>query len=128
MTYRVATRKLKALGCQELPRRGTGSHRKWFNPATQRITTLPDWEARTLRSAQFEPRFASSVWSGPTSKACNSRSLKARLWSRPSPLDVNGSIPGTRGEARRAFTRTRSGMSDSAITGPDPLAGYHVLL
>lgn len=31
MTYREVTRKLKALGCQELLRRGGGSHRKWLN-------------------------------------------------------------------------------------------------
>lgn len=56
MTYREATRKLEALGCQEIPRRGGGSHRKWLNPSTQRVTTLPDWGGRdlkmgTLRSA-----------------------------------------------------------------------------
>lgn len=31
MKYRDVTRKLKTLGCEELPRRGGGSHRKWFN-------------------------------------------------------------------------------------------------
>ena len=30
MKYREVARKLKALGCQELPRRGGGSHRKWL--------------------------------------------------------------------------------------------------
>jgi predicted RNA binding protein YcfA (HicA-like mRNA interferase family) len=50
MTYREVTRKLKTLGCQELPRRGTGSHRKWFNPSTQRITILPDWGSRDLKT------------------------------------------------------------------------------
>ena len=50
MTYRETARKLKALGCQELPRRGTGSHRKWFNPDTQRITTLPDWGGKDLKT------------------------------------------------------------------------------
>jgi mRNA interferase HicA len=56
MKYREAARKLEALGCQELPRRGGGSHRKWFNPDTQQVTVLPDWGNRdlklgTLRSA-----------------------------------------------------------------------------
>jgi mRNA interferase HicA len=37
------------LGCHELERRGGGSHRKWFNPATQRATVLPDWGSRDLK-------------------------------------------------------------------------------
>jgi predicted RNA binding protein YcfA (HicA-like mRNA interferase family) len=49
MTYREAIRKLKALGCQELPRRGGGSHRKWYNPATRQVTSLPDWGGRDLK-------------------------------------------------------------------------------
>jgi len=43
MKYREVARKLTAIGCQELRRRGGGSHRKWFNPATQRATVIPDW-------------------------------------------------------------------------------------
>jgi len=49
MTYRDAARKLKTLGCQELARRGGGSHRKWSNPANQRTTTLPDWGSHDLK-------------------------------------------------------------------------------
>jgi mRNA interferase HicA len=49
MTYREVTRKLKALGCQELPRHGGGSHRKWLNTVAQRVTTLPDWGSRDLK-------------------------------------------------------------------------------
>lgn len=49
MNYREVTRRLRALGCQELPRRGGGSHRKWFNPGTQGMTTLPDWSSRDLK-------------------------------------------------------------------------------
>lgn len=49
MTYRDVSRKLVALGCTELPRRGGGSHRKWFNPATQRATVVPDWGGRDLK-------------------------------------------------------------------------------
>ena len=33
--------KLTTFGCQELPRRGGGSHRKWYNPATQNATVVP---------------------------------------------------------------------------------------
>jgi predicted RNA binding protein YcfA (HicA-like mRNA interferase family) len=56
MKYREAARKLAVLGCRELPRRGGGSHRKWFNPRTQQVTTLPNWGRKdlkfgTLRSA-----------------------------------------------------------------------------
>ncbi len=49
MKYREVARKLTTLGCQELPRRGGGSHRKWFNPATQRASVVPDWGGKDLR-------------------------------------------------------------------------------
>ena len=32
-----------------IPRRGGGSHRKWFNPATSRSTVLPDWGSRDIK-------------------------------------------------------------------------------
>jgi predicted RNA binding protein YcfA (HicA-like mRNA interferase family) len=40
---------LVALGCTELPRRGGGSHRKWFNPQTQKATVVPDWGGKDLK-------------------------------------------------------------------------------
>ena len=49
MKYRDVARKLGELGCQEIPRRGCGSHRKWFNPLTDKITVVPDWGSRDLR-------------------------------------------------------------------------------
>jgi len=49
MTYREVSRKLARLGCQELPRRSGGSHRKWFNPATLRAIVVPDWGGRDLK-------------------------------------------------------------------------------
>ncbi len=49
MTYREVARKLTALGCRELARRGGGSHRKWLNPGTQRATVVPDWGGRDLK-------------------------------------------------------------------------------
>jgi len=49
MNYAEAARKLRALGCEELPRRKGGSHRKWHNPATGRIAPLPDWGSRDLK-------------------------------------------------------------------------------
>ena len=49
MTYREVARKLRRLGCQELPRRGGGSHRKWYNPATGKGTIVPDWVAKDLK-------------------------------------------------------------------------------
>ena len=42
MTYREMSRKLKNLGCQETKHRTRGSHRKWFNPLTERATVIPD--------------------------------------------------------------------------------------
>jgi mRNA interferase HicA len=47
--YRQVARKLRALGCKELPRRSGGSHRKWYNPATDRIAPVPDWGSKDLK-------------------------------------------------------------------------------
>ena len=49
MIYREVARKLRRLGCQELPRRGGGSHRKWYNTAMNRGTTIPDWGSKDLK-------------------------------------------------------------------------------
>jgi predicted RNA binding protein YcfA (HicA-like mRNA interferase family) len=40
MTYRDLTRKLRRLGC-ELKRHTKGSHEIWYNPNTQRTTSIP---------------------------------------------------------------------------------------
>jgi mRNA interferase HicA len=47
--YREAARRLRALGCEELPRRGSGSHRVWHHPELDRMTTLPDWGSKDLK-------------------------------------------------------------------------------
>lgn len=49
MNYREVARRLSVLGCQELQRRGGGSHRKWLNPAKQDATVIPDWGSRDLK-------------------------------------------------------------------------------
>lgn len=49
MKYREVAKKLGSLGCHELPRTGGGSHRKWFNPATGGITSVPDWGKDDLK-------------------------------------------------------------------------------
>jgi predicted RNA binding protein YcfA (HicA-like mRNA interferase family) len=49
LNYREVARKLKAVGCEELPRRSGGSHRKWLNAATERSTVLPDWGRKDLK-------------------------------------------------------------------------------
>ena len=49
MIYREAVRKLAALGCREVQRRGSGAHRKWQNPATNRSTVLPDHGSKDLK-------------------------------------------------------------------------------
>jgi mRNA interferase HicA len=50
MKYREVARKLTALGCNELQRKGGGSHRKWHNPATYCSTVVPDWGGRDLKT------------------------------------------------------------------------------
>ncbi len=49
MKYRELARKLSALGCYEIVRKGGGSHRKWHNPAMDRSTVVPDWSGRDLK-------------------------------------------------------------------------------
>lgn len=49
MKYGEVVKKLTALGCRELPRHGPGSHRSWYNPNTQQLTTVPDWGGRDLK-------------------------------------------------------------------------------
>jgi mRNA interferase HicA len=49
MKYPEVSRRLRALGCEELPRRSRGSHRKWLNPATGGGTVIPDWGACGLK-------------------------------------------------------------------------------
>ena len=49
MKYREIAKKLKKLGCEEIPRRGGGSHRKWYNPKTNRIVPIPDWGSKDLK-------------------------------------------------------------------------------
>jgi mRNA interferase HicA len=49
MKYSELARKLQELGCQEVPRRSSGSHRKWRNPATGQSAPIPDWGHKDLR-------------------------------------------------------------------------------
>ena len=49
MNYKELRKKLRALGCQEIPRRGGGSHRKWINRATGRGSVIPDWGNKDLK-------------------------------------------------------------------------------
>ena len=47
MRYREIAKRLRRLGCQEL-RKGKGSHRIWYNPATEKVAAVPDWGSRDL--------------------------------------------------------------------------------
>ena len=49
MRYRDVERKLRALGCVETARRGSGSHRKWRNPTANQSSVVPDWGGRDLK-------------------------------------------------------------------------------
>jgi predicted RNA binding protein YcfA (HicA-like mRNA interferase family) len=49
MKYREVAEKLQKLGCQEIPRRGGGSHRKWFNPLSSKVVPIPDWGSKDLK-------------------------------------------------------------------------------
>ena len=54
MNYKDLTRKLRILGCHEIPRRGGGSHRKWINPSAGKGTTVPDWGSRDLKEGTIK--------------------------------------------------------------------------
>jgi predicted RNA binding protein YcfA (HicA-like mRNA interferase family) len=49
MKYREVARKLRVLGCEEIPRRSGGSHRKWHNPVNGHIAPVPDWGSKDLK-------------------------------------------------------------------------------
>jgi len=49
MKYREVAKKLTKLGCQEIPRRSGGSHRKWHNPVSDKIAPIPDWGSKDLK-------------------------------------------------------------------------------
>jgi mRNA interferase HicA len=48
MRYRDVARRLRELGC-EYVRDGAGSHRIWWNPATDRYSTIPDWGSKDIK-------------------------------------------------------------------------------
>lgn len=52
MRYREVEKKLRGLGCQELRRKGGGSHRKWINPKQSPIVVVavPDWGSKDLKN------------------------------------------------------------------------------
>ncbi len=47
MKYRDLARRLRDFDCTEIVG-GRGSHRKWYNPATDRVTVVPDWGSKDL--------------------------------------------------------------------------------
>lgn len=49
MKYRELAKKLKKLGCIEIPRKSGGSHRKWKNEATGKGTIVPDHGPKDLK-------------------------------------------------------------------------------
>ena len=49
MKYREVAEKLQKLGCQGIPRRGGGSHRKWYNPLSGKVVPIPDWGSKDLK-------------------------------------------------------------------------------
>jgi predicted RNA binding protein YcfA (HicA-like mRNA interferase family) len=50
MKYSEVARKLKKLRCEEIPRRGKGSHRKWINNAAGKGTIIPYHASKDLKT------------------------------------------------------------------------------
>jgi mRNA interferase HicA len=49
MIYREVARKLGRMGCHEIPRRGSGAHRKWRNATANRSTVVPDHPGKDIK-------------------------------------------------------------------------------
>lgn len=49
MKYKEVVKKLKQMGCEEIPRKGEGSHRKWYNPKNKVVVPIPDWGNKDLK-------------------------------------------------------------------------------
>jgi mRNA interferase HicA len=47
--YREVDERLSKLGCVEISRRGSDSHRKWYNPKLNAKAIVPDWGSKDLR-------------------------------------------------------------------------------
>lgn len=52
MKYRKVAQKLTDLGCEEIPRRSGGSHRKWLNPVSNKVAPVPDREKQRSEIGQ----------------------------------------------------------------------------
>ena len=46
MKYRKLAKTLKKCGCVEMKSKGKGSHRKWYNPQSEKAATLPFYKNR----------------------------------------------------------------------------------
>lgn len=49
MKYAQLAQKLRVMGCEEIARRGGGSHRRWRNPNTGQSAPVPDWGGKDLK-------------------------------------------------------------------------------
>jgi mRNA interferase HicA len=49
MKYKEIVKKLKQMGCQEIPRKGGDFHRKWYNPENKAIVPIPDGGNKDLK-------------------------------------------------------------------------------
>jgi len=49
MKYKEVVKKLKQMGCEEIPRKSGGSHRKWYNPQNKVVVPIPDWGNKDLK-------------------------------------------------------------------------------
>jgi predicted RNA binding protein YcfA (HicA-like mRNA interferase family) len=47
--YREVARRLRVLGCEEIPRSRPGSPRIWYNPKTERVAPVPDWGPKDIK-------------------------------------------------------------------------------
>jgi len=47
MRYRELAKRLRRLGCEEL-RQGRGSHHIWYNPANNKVASIPNWGNKDL--------------------------------------------------------------------------------
>lgn len=54
MKYREIARKLRKMGCEEIPRKSGGSHRKWINRAVEQGAIIPDHGPKDLKKGTIK--------------------------------------------------------------------------
>ena len=115
MNYRDITKRLKKLGCQEVSRRSRGSHRKWYNPTTERATVVPDWGGKDLKlGRQSGPWYANWVLTGRILNKTEARIFLTFSLQNGTSIGRGSGIKGLTKERKRSTMRSVEGIYNAA--------------